>query len=72
MDEQHESRRAEQYEMLEATAVDLGDESDLAEVLETSHEARKAVAARRRQRLGIVTGDAGADPEELDRGAFDR
>jgi hypothetical protein len=65
MDEQQESRRAKQYEMLAATAVDLDDESDLAEVLEISREARKTVAARRRQQLGLVTGGAGSDPEAL-------
>ena len=47
MDKQHESRRAKQYEMLEATAIDLDDESEIAEVLETSREARKHVAAQR-------------------------
>lgn len=42
-----EQRRQRQYDMLEATAIDI-DEEDPAEVAEQLREVRKAVAARRR------------------------
>jgi len=42
-----ERRRAKQYAMLDATAVDLHDEDDPAEMLELAREARKAVAGRK-------------------------
>lgn len=42
-----ERRRAKQYAMLEATAVDFHDEDDPTEMLELAREARKAVAARK-------------------------
>jgi excisionase family DNA binding protein len=41
-------RRQIQYDMLEATAVDLDDEGDPAEVAAQLREVRRAVAARRR------------------------
>lgn len=43
-----ERRRAEQYAALEATAIDLDDDSDLDSVLAELREARRAVAQRRR------------------------
>lgn len=43
-----ERRRARQYAMLEATAVDLDDEDDPAEMIERLREARSAAAAYRR------------------------
>jgi len=72
MDEQQGSRRAKQYAWLEATATNLDDESSDVEVLKISREARKQVAARRRQQLGLTAGDVGANPEELDRDALER
>lgn len=42
-----ERRRAKQYAMLDATAVDLDDEGDPAEMIELARQARKAVAARK-------------------------
>lgn len=44
-----EERRREQYEALEATAVDLDDEDDLASTIDSLKEARRAIAKRRRQ-----------------------
>lgn len=46
--EYREQRRAEQYAALEATAVELDEEDDLATTLEELRAARKAIAARRR------------------------
>lgn len=43
-----ERRRARQYAMLEATAVDPDDEDDPAEMIERLREARKVAAAHRR------------------------
>ena len=43
-----ERRRQRQYAMLAATAVDIDDEDDPAEVIERLREARRAVAAERR------------------------
>jgi excisionase family DNA binding protein len=43
-----ERRRARQYAMLAATAVDLDDEDDPAEMIERLREARRAVASERR------------------------
>ncbi|MFV2143813.1 MULTISPECIES: helix-turn-helix domain-containing protein [Isoptericola] len=44
-----ESRRQSQYDMLAATAVDIDDEGDAAEVAAQLRAVRKAVAARRRR-----------------------
>lgn len=48
--EYREQRRAEQYAALEATSVSLDDEEDLDIALQQLREARRVVAARRRQR----------------------
>ena len=45
-----ERRRAQQYATLAATNVAIGDEDDLEATLQQLREARRAVAARRRQR----------------------
>jgi excisionase family DNA binding protein len=45
-----EQRRAAQYAALEATSVNLEDEEDLEAALQHLHEARRAIASRRRQR----------------------
>lgn len=45
-----ERRRAEQYAALEATAVSIDDEDDLATVLEELRNARRAVSARHRRK----------------------
>jgi excisionase family DNA binding protein len=47
-----EQRRAEQYAALAATSIDLGEEDDLDSTLQRLREARRAVAARRRERPG--------------------
>lgn len=47
-----ERRRAEQYAMLAATAVDIDDEDNIDQVREQLREARRAVAARRRAGTG--------------------
>jgi excisionase family DNA binding protein len=47
-----EQRRADQYAALEATSVPLEDEDDLATALQQLREARRVVAARRRERSG--------------------
>lgn len=43
-----EQRRAEQYAMLAATAVDIDDEDDIDQVRQHLKDARRAVASRRR------------------------
>jgi excisionase family DNA binding protein len=43
-----ERRRAEQYAALEASAIDLDDDSDLNSVLEELRETRRVIAQRRR------------------------
>jgi hypothetical protein len=45
-----DQRRAEQYRALEATAVDLDDEDDVATVLACLREARRTAAEPRRAR----------------------
>jgi excisionase family DNA binding protein len=45
-----EQRRAAQYAALEATSVSIDDEDDLETVLEDLRAARRAIAARRRQK----------------------
>lgn len=45
-----EQRRAEQYAAPEATAISIDDEQDLGVDLKQPREARRAVAARRRNR----------------------
>lgn len=57
-----ERRRAQQYAALEATAVDLGDEEDLDEVLEQLRTARHAVGTERRSRDGLFPGGTGGQP----------
>lgn len=47
-----EHRRAEQYATLEATNVSLDDEDDLETTLQHLREARRTVAAKRRERSG--------------------
>lgn len=48
--EYRERRRAAQYAALEATSVAIDDEEDLETTLEELREARRVVAARRRNR----------------------
>lgn len=48
--EYRERRRAEQYAALEATAVGINDDEDVATTLQRLREARRAVADRRRRR----------------------
>lgn len=49
-----ERRRREQYEALDAMAVDIDDEDDPAQVIESLKEARRAVAESRRARRSPV------------------
>lgn len=51
--EYREQRRRSQYAALEAMAVDVDDEDDLATALESVKEARRAVAERRRRRSRV-------------------
>jgi excisionase family DNA binding protein len=50
-----EQRRAQQYAALEATSVALDNEDDLESALQQLREARRVVAARRKERSGTDT-----------------
>jgi len=50
-----EQRRAQQYAALEATSVALDNEDDLESALQQLREARRVVAARRKERPGTDT-----------------